>query len=788
MCYNKEQLIKKEAFMKNNLPVIILKGIVLLPNCDIRIEFDNDYHKSILDVSELFHDNKVLVVVKENDLEETSNIKKLPKIGVIAKISHKIELPNGKVRLILTGIKRAKILEYLTHTEKDNILESIILPIEKEEIDSKKENVYVKKLKSELKKYIDLVPYASNSILSSISNIESLDVLTDEVSNILNISNERMKSYLYELSSKIRLEMILNDLEEVEENYEIERELDSKVKKVLDENQREFLLKEKLKIIKQELKETTIKDDEVTFLKKKLESLQANANVKKRISDEINRFEAMSQLSPEVSIIRNYIDYLLELPWEEETIDNDNLIEARAVLDKSHNGLEKIKTRIIEYLAVKQMKGNLKSPIICLVGPPGVGKTSLAFSIAEAMNRKFVKISVGGINDEAEIIGHRRTYLGSAPGRIIQGIKKAGSKNPVFLIDEIDKMTRDYKGDPASTLLGILDPEQNKYFSDNYIEEEFDLSKVVFITTANYVEQIPEALKDRLEIIYLSGYTEYEKLDIAKKYLLPRICKEHGVNVKGIQFKEDALLKVIRSYTRESGVRELERQLSKIIRKIVTQIVIKKVIVNKFIIDSKKVEEFLGKEIYYFSKNDTKEEIGIVNGLSYTYYGGDIQKIEVNYFKGKGLLVLTGSMGEVMKESALIALNYIKANHKEFGINYKLLEENDIHIHVPECSVKKEGPSAGVAITSAIISALTNKKINKKIAMTGEITLRGNILKIGGLKEKTIGAHRNGIKKIIIPSDNLVDTVDIPEDVLKDIEFITVKNYKEVFSYLLKEG
>lgn len=773
--------------MKNNLPVVILKGVVLLPNCDIRLEFDNDYHKSILDVSELFHDNQVLVVVKENELEETDDVKKLPKIGVIAKISHKIELPNGKIRLILTGIKRAKVIEYLTYTETNKMLESITQEISFEKIEKQKEEFYIKKLQEEVKNYIELVPYASNSILSSFTNDSTLENLTDIVASNLSISKERMLLFLVEEKATSRLEMILADIYLEKESFKLEKELDAKVRKTLDENQREFLLKEKLKNIKQELKETTVKDDEVTYLKERLENVKANAQVKKRLHDEIRRFEAMSQLSPEVNIVRNYIDWLLDLPWEEETIDNDDLKEARSILDKTHSGLDKIKERIIEYLAVKQMKGNLKSPILCLVGPPGVGKTSLAFSIAEAMNRKFVKISVGGINDEAEIIGHRRTYLGSSPGRIIQGIKKSKSKNPVFLIDEIDKMTRDYKGDPASTLLEILDPEQNKYFSDNYIEEEFDLSKVIFITTANYVEQIPDALRDRLEVIYLSGYTEYEKLVIAKDYLLPRICKEHGVNVEGIKISDDCILKIIRSYTRESGVRELERQLAKIVRKIVTGLVIKKMIVNKYIIDNKKIEEFLGKEIYYFSRKEKVSEVGVVNGLAYTYYGGDVQKIEVTYFKGKGNLVLTGSMGEVMRESALIALDYIKANYKKFNISYSLLEENDIHIHFPEGAVKKDGPSAGIALTTALISAFTKQKISRKVAMTGEITLHGKVLKIGGLKEKTIGAHRNGIKEIIIPHDNLVDLVDIPEEVKKDITFIPVKQYKEVYGYVMEE-
>lgn len=771
--------------MKNNLPVIVLKGIVLLPNCDIRLEFDTNVNKAVLDTAELFHDNKILVVVNNNELEESFDLKTLPRIGVIASISHKIQLPNHKTRIVLTGIERAKVIEYLTHGNDDGVLESIIKKIDVPSIDENKEKVYVDKIKRELKKYIETVPYIGNSFISTLDSISSLDKITDIIAPSLNIVWDRLIDYLEEAEPVKRLEMILNDLYEDEENFKIEKEIDSKVKKNLDDSQREFILREKIKLIKQELKETTVKEDETAYLKEKLEKLDAPLKVKNRIEEEIRRYESLSMVSPEVSIIKNYIDWLLDLPWNIETIDNDDLKNAREILDESHSGLEDVKERIIEYLAVKQMKGNLKSPIICLVGPPGVGKTSLAFSIAKAMNRKFVKMSVGGINDESEIIGHRRTYLGSAPGRIISGLKKAGSANPLFLIDEIDKMTKDYKGDPASVLLEILDPEQNKYFSDNYIEEEFDLSKVVFVTTANYIEQIPEALKDRLEIIRLSGYTEYDKLKIAKDYLLPRICKEHGINVKGLNFKDKAILKVIRSYTRESGVRELDRQLSKIIRKIVTEIVINKLSINKFIIDEEKVIEFLGNEKYEFSKNNKLNDYGIVNGLAYTYYGGDVQEIEVNYFKGKGNLILTGMMGEVMKESALIALDYIKANYKKFKVDINLLDKVDIHIHVPEGAIKKDGPSAGVALTTALLSALTKKKISKKIAMTGEITLRGNVLKIGGLKEKTIGAHRNGIKEIFIPYDNISDISLIDDEIKKDITFIPVKNYSEIYNKII---
>ncbi len=768
--------------MQNNLPVLVLKGQILLPNCDIKVELEKEKYKNLLDISELFHNFKILVVQKENELEETNQIKNFPKIGVIAKITHKIELPNGKIRFILTGLSRAKVLEYLTN---ETNIESIITKIEIKE--DNEDKIYIKKLKEELKKYIDIVPYVGNSISQVVENTTSLDVLTNIVPSILSIDRNRQFEYLNEISPKIRTEMALKDIYEEEESFNIEKELDAKVRKTLDESQREYILKEKLKEIKQELNEKSVKEDEISYLYEKLEELKANDKIKDRIKSEIRRLESLSMVSPEVSVVRNYIDWLLSLPWEEETIDNDNLKEARQILDDSHNGLENVKERIIEYLAVKQMKGNLKSPIICLAGPPGVGKTTLAISIAKAMNRKFVKMSVGGINDEAEIIGHRRTYLGSAPGRIIQSLKKAKTKNPVFLIDEIDKMTRDYKGDTASVLLEILDPEQNKYFSDNFIEEEFDLSKVVFITTANYVNQIPEALKDRLEIINLSGYTEYEKLEIAKKYLLPRICKEHGVNVSGIKIKDEVILKVIRSYTRESGVRELERKLATIIRKIVTEIVTKRIIINKFLIDEKKVEEYLGKEIYHFYGINKNNDYGIVNGLAYTNYGGDTEQLEVTSFTGTGRLILTGNVGKIMTESVQISLDYIKANAKSFKVNLDKINKLDIHIHIPEASVPKEGPSAGIAITTAILSMLKKKKISNKIALTGELTLKGNVLKIGGLKEKVIGASRNRIKTIFIPYDNIPDIEEIEDFIKKEIEFIPVKNYKEIYRRILEE-
>ena len=773
--------------MKTNLPVIILKGIVLLPNNDIRLEFENDDSKNIVDISELFHDNKVLVVSQLDLLEEMPNIDELEKYGVVSKISHKMELPNGKVRVTINGLYRAEVHEYLNKNRPDDILESIISKKISEELPEKEEKAFIRKLYREMELYIKALPYVSNSVLSLVNNVTSLDKMTDIIIPYLQIDNKRTMKYLKENSTLKRLEMILEDIYSEKEMFQIEKQIDTKVRKEMEENQKEYILREKIKAIKQELGDSSLKDVEIEELKNQIKEIKAPENIKIKLENELKRYETLNASSPEVNTTRNYIDWLISLPWGKYTIDNDDLNEVRNKLDDSHNGLEKVKTRIIEYLAVKQMSGNLRSPIICLVGPSGVGKTTLAFSIAKAMKRNFVKISVGGITDEAELIGHRRTYIGANPGRIISSLKKAKSMNPVFLIDEIDKMSYSYKGDPASTMLEILDPEQNKYFSDNYIEEEFDLSKVMFVATANNIEDIPEALRDRLEIVTLSGYTEYEKLDIAKKYLLPKICKEHGVNIKGINIKDEVLLYIIRYYTKEAGVRELERQLSAIIRKIVTSIVTKHILVNKVIIDRKKVKEYLGNKKYDFIGSNKQSEVGVVNGLAYTNFGGDVLPIEINCFKGTGNLVLTGSLGDVMKESAIIALNYIKSNYKYFHIDYEELIKNDIHIHVPEGAIPKDGPSAGITLTTAIISLFTNLKIDSNIAMTGEITLRGKVLAIGGLKEKSIGAHRNGIRTIIIPYDNLKDLDEIPEDIRNDINYITVKNYKDVIKFLKKE-
>ena len=772
---------------KINLPVIVLKGIVLLPNNDIRLEFQDNEAKNIIDVSEMFHDNKLLVISKSDAIEESTSINDLPRIGVISKINHKVKLPSGNIRVTISGISRAYVYEYMNLDNKLDSLECIASEVLENKPDAATEPIVLKKLYREFEKHIRTVPYITNSILSTLVGVKTLSVMTDIIASQISSTNERLNEYLLTFDINTRVEMVLKDIYQEQEMYKIEKELEQKVKKSIDNSQKEYFLREKIKVIREELGDVSSKDEDIDGLREKLDNLDAPVHIKNRLNSEIKKLDNLTNLSPEINIVRTYIDFLLDLPWNIKTIDNEDLRDVKKKFDESHYGLENVKERIVEYLAVKKMKGNMNGPIICLVGPPGVGKTSLAFSVAKAMNRKFTKISVGGLHDECEIIGHRRSYLGAEPGRIVQGLKKAGSSNPVFLIDEIDKMTKDIKGDPASALLDVLDPEQNKCFRDNYIEEEIDLSNVMFIATANYLEDIPEALRDRLEIIKLSGYTEFEKLDIVKTHLLKKICDEHGLEYFKVNISDSVILKIIRNYTKESGVRELERQLSTIIRKIVTKIVMNNIKIDKINILEKDLEKYLGKIKYLDSEGLESSQIGVVNGLAYTQFGGDTLPIEVNYFKGQGNLVLTGSLGDVMKESAQIALSYIKANYKKFKIDYEKLTTNDIHIHVPEGATPKDGPSAGVTLTTALISAFSNLKIDKYLAMTGEITLRGKVLPIGGLKEKSLGAYRNDIKRIIIPKENIRDLDEIPKEVKENIEYIPVSTYDDIYK-IIKES
>ena len=772
--------------VKTSLPVIVLKGIVLLPHCELRVEFSSELEKNILKTAEDYSDGHVLVVTQINELEEHINIKNLPKAGVVAKIKNKITLANNHVRVILEGLNRTEVHNYIKYGEEKDTIECQIGPYTVYELDSKEEFALVRKLLQELELLINKAPYMSNSILAELSGITNINIISDIICQFLPTSPSRKIEYIKELNPNTRVKMLLQDIKDELEIIELENKIDLDLRKKLDDSQKEYFLREKIRIIKEELGDINSKDSEIDELKEKVNNLNCPNKIKEKLHAEINRYQAMPQTSPEYSMLKTYIDKLMQIPWGVYTKDNINLRKSKQILDSTHYGLEKIKERIIEFLAVKQMSKNLTAPILCFVGPPGIGKTSLASSIAKSIDRNFVKISVGGVNDEAEIMGHRRTYIGSSPGKIIQSLIKSKSMNPVFLIDEIDKLTKDYKGDPASALLEVLDKEQNKYFVDNYIEEEIDLSNVIFLVTANYIEQIPEPLRDRLEIIELSSYTEYEKVDIAKRHLIPKLLKEHGITRENIFIHPQTILTIIRNYTKEAGVRELERVLSTIIRKVVKTILVNGEQNVLYKIYDNSLEKYLGKKKYFYMEKSEPNQIGVVNGLAYTSFGGDVLPIEVNYYKGKGNLILTGSLGEVMKESASIALSYIKSNANLFEINLDRLENSDIHIHVPEGAVPKDGPSAGITLVTALISALKNQSVDNTLALTGEITLRGKVLPIGGLKEKVIGAHRSGVKTIIIPYENERDLKDIPKNILDEIKFIFVKNYIGVYKYIFK--
>lgn len=762
---------------KTSLPVLLIRNMVLFPWSEIRLEFDSDNDKKVISLAESFYENNIVIVNPKDLLEIDPDISELPKIGVLASIKMKIDMPNGKTRIILSGINRVYVHAY---TKDDNIFEAMVSDTEEDELDIKEELAYSRALNKHIEVYVKEVPYMSNSVLGQIAGITSISRLTDIIALFLPTTFERKKEYIEEVSSTSRVKMILDDINRDIEVMKLEEEIEREVTKKMDESQKEYVLREKIKTIKEELGDINDKDTDIDLLKDKIRKLNCPKKVREKLEYEISRYEMCSSLSPEVGIIRNYIDWLINLPWDNFTKDETNLVKVKKYLDSTHSGLDKAKERIIEYLAVKQKTNNLKSPILCFVGPPGVGKTTLAKSIAKSIGRETTKISVGGINDEAEIVGHRRTYLGANPGLIIQGMKKAGTTNPVFIIDEIDKMTKDIKGDPASSLLEVLDPEQNNKFIDLFIEEEFDLSNVMFITTANYIEQIPNELRDRLEIIELYSYTEYEKLDIAKKHLIPKEITEHGLTSKNVRFTDDAILTIIRGYTKEAGVRELDRVIATVIRKIVKDIVMNNTKSN-CIINNGNIKKYLGNKKYLDNNDKELLSAGVVNGLAYTPYGGDLLQVEVTYFSGTGNLVLTGSLGDVMKESATIALSYIKANAKTFKLDDKIFRENDFHIHVPEGAIPKEGPSAGVTLTTAILSSLLNKKVSSNVAMTGEVTLTGKVLPIGGLKEKSIAAFRSGIERVFIPKENEPDLEEIPKEIKNKIDFILVDDYIQIF-------
>ena len=762
--------------VQTNLPVLLLKDTVLFPYNEIRLEFSTSKEKLVLETAYQYYDQQILLLNLNDPLEENPNIDDLPTIGVVGKIKSKLSLSNGNERVVIAGLERVQVVNYL---ENDyGYLDSFVISVPIEEVDEKEITALRRILFRDLNTYIDSSSLMSNSVIGRISGVSDIGKLSDIVCAELPISYSKKIKYLRQVGSISRVKLLLEDLKSEIETIKLEDEIETSLKNKIDTSQRNYLLHEKIRIMKEELGEFTIKDTEANQLRQRIKEKKLPNRVRVRLEEELKRYTLSSEASPEVTIIRTYIDWLLNLPWYEGTRSKYHLDKVKEVLNESHYGLDVAKKRIIEFVSVVEKVKKIESTIICLVGPPGVGKTTLAHSIANALDKKFVKISVGGISDEAEIVGHRRTYLGASPGKIIQGMKKAGVNNPVFLIDEVDKLGKDYHGDPASSLLEVLDKEQNQHFCDNYIEEEFDLSKVLFILTANDITKIPSALRDRLEIIEISSYTNYDKKEIAKKHLVPKLLKDYRIQNNNITIDDSAIARIIEDYTKEAGARELKRKIEEICRVIVTEDI------HDIVITNENLDTYLGTSKYFHIKNEKFTESGTLNALAYTIYGGEILKISVTSYKGEGKLKVTGNIGKVMKESVEVALSFVRSNAEKFGIDDLLFQFRDFHVHIEEGATPKDGPSAGVAIVTALISLLKNEIIPYDISMTGEITLRGSILAIGGLKEKLIAAMDNGIERVFIPLPNKQDLEEVPEEVKKSLDLVLVKNYFDIYYYL----
>ncbi|MDI6647723.1 endopeptidase La [Bacillus altitudinis] len=765
--------------IKKNVPLLPLRGLLVYPTMVLHLDVGREKSVQALEQA-MMNDHMIFLATQREISIDEPGEEEIFKVGTYTKIKQMLKLPNGTIRVLVEGLNRAQIESYM---ELEDYTSVDIKELAEEELKDAEAEALMRTLLDHFDQYIKISKKISAETYATVTDIEEPGRMADIVASHLPLKLKDKQEVLETVGVKKRLNRVISLIHNEKEVLEIEKKIGQRVKRSMERTQKEYYLREQMKAIQKELGDKEGKTGEVSTLMAKIEESGMPDSVRETALKELNRYEKIPSSSAESSVIRNYIDWLINLPWGIYTEDRLDLKLASEILDDEHHGLEKVKERVLEYLAVQKLTNSLKGPILCLAGPPGVGKTSLAKSIAKSLDRKFIRISLGGVRDESEIRGHRRTYVGAMPGRIIRGMSKAGTMNPVFLLDEIDKMSSDFRGDPSSAMLEVLDPEQNHNFSDHYIEETFDLSQVLFIATANNLATIPGPLRDRMEIITIAGYTEVEKAEIVKDHLLPKQLKEHGLKKGNLQLRESAIYDMIRYYTREAGVRGLERQLAAICRKAARAIVAEDR--KRITVTEKNLSEFLGKRLYRYGQAETTDQVGVVTGLAYTTVGGDTLSIEVSLSPGKGKLLLTGKLGDVMRESAQAAFSYIRSKADELNIDPQFNEKHDIHIHVPEGAVPKDGPSAGITIATALVSALTGRPVSKEVGMTGEITLRGRVLPIGGLKEKALGAHRAGLKTIILPKDNEKDIDDIPESVREGLTFIPVSHLDEVLEKAL---
>lgn len=758
-----------------------LRDIIVFPHMVVPLFVGRE--KSIKALEEaMTHRKQIVLAAQKKAQNNNPEEKDIYQFGTLANIIQLLRLPDGTLKVLVEGVQRVRISNFV---DTDSIFRVEADPVDETVVSMVEAEALTRGIKATFETYVKLNKRIPPELVMSVLSIEEPGKLADTIVPHLNIKVEEKQKLLEMTDACRRLEKLMKLIEGEIDILQVEKKIRSRVKKQMERSQREYYLNEQMAAIQKELGDRDEFKSEIHELEKAIKRKRMPEEAAKKAKTELKKLKLMSPMSAEATVVRNYLDWLINIPWNEKTEEKIDVAHAESVLDEDHHGLNTVKERIAEHLAVQSLVGKMQGPIICLVGPPGVGKTSLARSIAKSIGKNFVKIALGGVRDEAEIRGHRRTYIGALPGKMIQAMKKAETINPVILLDEIDKMSTDFRGDPSSALLEVLDPEQNKFFSDHYLEVEYDLSNVMFITTANSAHTIPWALLDRLEVITLSGYTEEEKIEICRKHLIPKLVTRHGLDETKITFQDSAIVEIVRHYTKEAGVRNLEREIAAVCRKVAREFSKNKDKKTKATINPQRVQQLLGPQKYSFQKTEANSEVGLCNGLAFTETGGDMLTIEVLQMPGKGKLLVTGKLGDVMQESAQAAMSYVRSRGKLLGLESDLYQKIDIHIHVPEGAIPKDGPSAGITMATALVSSLTGKPVSKDVAMTGEITLRGRVLPIGGLKEKIFAAHRGGVKKVIIPHENQKDLKDIPKNILKNIQVVPVEHMDQVLEHAL---